>query len=294
MSQTVALLSIAVVGMGGIGSTFAYYLAQDGHDVTVVARPGSPRLAQLQLDGGIVLASGERVATRVLDRLDAKTAYDLVIVTTLAHQVDGVLPDLKATRAKALHFMMNNFDTRRLTAALSDKQCSFGMPFVMARLVDDGRLDATINSSRKTLHGSQAWADLFDRAGIASSFEAQMELWLKCHVPMCVAMESVAYKAQQRGGGATWGDAMVTARGMSGGFAVVKGMGIELYPGVKKVLAATPNVALAVMFWGLSRNAGFRELLATGVGECRALVDVLVAAGGKMGRDVDAVRKMKP
>ncbi len=51
-------LSIAVIGIGGIGSTFAYYLARAGHDVTVVARPGSPRLQQLQREGGIVRDTG--------------------------------------------------------------------------------------------------------------------------------------------------------------------------------------------------------------------------------------------
>ena len=50
-----ARLTIAVLGTGRIGSTFAYFLAKAGHDVTVVARQGSPRLAHLQRDGGIVL-----------------------------------------------------------------------------------------------------------------------------------------------------------------------------------------------------------------------------------------------
>ena len=59
--------SIAVVGVGGIGSSFAYQLARKGHDVTVVARPGSARLHQLQRDQGIVRKTGERADVRVTD-----------------------------------------------------------------------------------------------------------------------------------------------------------------------------------------------------------------------------------
>src|SRR5215471_13657647 len=85
-------LSIAVIGAGKIGSTFAYQLARVGHDVTVVARPDSLRLQQLQRDHGIILKTGERAEVRLADKLDEEAAYNLVVVTTPAHQVDAVLP----------------------------------------------------------------------------------------------------------------------------------------------------------------------------------------------------------
>ena len=45
-------LRIAIIGIGGIGSTFAFQLVRAGHhEVTAVARPGSRRLEQLKRDG---------------------------------------------------------------------------------------------------------------------------------------------------------------------------------------------------------------------------------------------------
>jgi predicted dinucleotide-binding enzyme len=41
MSSSTPSLSIAIIGVGRIGSSFAYQLAGAGHDVIVVARPGS-------------------------------------------------------------------------------------------------------------------------------------------------------------------------------------------------------------------------------------------------------------
>jgi 2-dehydropantoate 2-reductase len=97
--------SIAVIGAGRVGSAFAYQFARAGHGVTVVARLGSNRLAQLRRDGGILRDTGEKARVTVADSLDTARPYDLVIVTVLAHQVDAVLPEIQASRARQVHFM---------------------------------------------------------------------------------------------------------------------------------------------------------------------------------------------
>ena len=274
-------LSIALIGVGGIGSTFAYHLARTGHDVTVVARPGSLRLQQLQRDGGIVSTTGERAEMRVTDKLDEQAAYDLVVVTTAAHQVEVLLPALQRSKAQCVHFMFNTFTPEYLQNALNAQRCTFGMPFVMATLEQEGQLKCTVSASRKTLHSNQRWVELFAGAGIPSALEADMLLWLRCHVPMCIAMESISVLGQQRGGGASWAEAMAVARGVQGGFAIIKGLGYRLYPSAKGLIHASPTPLVACMLWCVSRIPSFRELLATGKNECRALVDDVVAAAVK-------------
>lgn len=291
-------LSIAVIGLGGIGSAFAHRLALAGHEVTAVARPGSRRLQQLQRDRGVVPRLGERAEMKVADGLDEHTAYDLVIVTTLAHQVDSLLPALERSRARCIHFMFNTFDPERLRDTVGGDRCTFGMPFIMASLDGDGTLSATVTASRKTLHSDQRWVDLFVEAGVPSAFESKMLLWLRCHVPLCVAMESISVAGQRRGSGASWTEAVAVARGVRGGFAIIKGLRFPLYPPAKAALNASPTVLVASMLWLVSRVASFRDLLATGLNECRALVDVLATAA----RDVKpplpeaatAVLAMKP
>jgi 2-dehydropantoate 2-reductase len=290
-------LSIALIGAGAIGSTFANQLARAGHDVTVVARPGSPRLQQLQRDQGIVDKSGERTATGVAEALDEQHPYDLVVVTTLAHQVDAVLPALQRSQARCVHFMFNTFDPERLQAAFGDARCTFGMPFVAATLDADGRLNATISAARKTLHGDRRWVALFAGAGLPSTFEPDMPLWLRCHVPLCIAMESISVAGQRRGGRASWTEATTVAHGVKGAFAIIRGSGYRLHP-AKTMVDAAPAVLLAGMLWTVSRITSFRDLLATGVNECRALIDLVVAAGLKtrpaLADAVSAVRAMKP
>ena len=197
----------------------------------------------------------------------------------LAHQIEAVLPTLQASQARHVQFMFNTFEPQALQAVMGAERCSFGMPFAMAHLDADGRLTSTVSQARKTLHGDPRWADLFNEAGIPSAFEPNMMLWLRCHTPMCIAMEAISYAAVRRGGGASWREAMIVARGTRAGFAVLKGQGHRLYPPSKALISALPTPLVAMMLWCISRIASFRDLLATGVNECRALVDVVTAAG---------------
>ena len=278
-------LQIAVVGVGQIGSTFAFQLAQAGHTVTVVARPGSGRLAQLQRDGAIVTVEGERAAVRVDDTLDERTGYDLVIVTLLAHQVDAVLPGLARSAAQCVQFMFNTFNPERLQGAVGAGRCAFGMPFVRARLDGDGRLRKTIGAvGPKTLIGRQESVELFNAAGLPAVFEPEMPLWLRCHAPLCIAFESVSVAGERRRGGASWREALVLARGVQASFALIEALGGRVYPLAKARMFRRPAVRLAATLWGMSRIRSFRELLATGEAECCALVDVLAAAAVAAGR----------
>ena len=137
-------LSIAIIGAGRIGSAYAYQLARAGHDVTVVARAGSRRLSQLQRDHGIVLTTGERANVTVAEHLDEQAPFDLVIVTTLAHQVGPLLPALQRSQARCVHLMFVTPEAGRLRAAIGARRATFGMAAVLATLDSDGKLGLTI------------------------------------------------------------------------------------------------------------------------------------------------------
>ncbi len=294
-SQT---LQIAVVGVGGIGSTFAFQFCRyGGHEVTAVARPGSVRLQQLQNDGGIVNTKGERAEVHVVDALDERTPYDLVIVTLLAHQVDAVLPALCRSAARNIQFMFNTFEPERLLEAVGAVRCSFGMPFVQATIGKDGRLNAKIGGpGQKSKMNRRASVDVFIAAGLPAVFEADMLLWLRCHVPLCIGFESVSIAGVRRGGGASWGESRTIARGVQESFTLIRRLGYRLYPTGNSLLHASPAWMVAGVLWAMSRITSFRELLATGIGECRALVDNLVAAAPQAHPpvSVDRIQTMKP
>jgi 2-dehydropantoate 2-reductase len=291
-------MRIAVLGVGKIGSAFAFQLARAGHhDVTVVARPGSARLQQLQRDGGIVNIKGERADVRVTNMLDEQTPYDLVIVTLLTHQVDAVLPTLQRSAARCIQFMFVNFEPERLRDAVGVERCSFGMPGVQAMIDNNGKLKVTIGAAgQKSMMSQQRWVDVFNAAGLPAVLEPDMPLWLRCHVPMCVAFESVAVAGVRRGGGASWGEAIALSCGVHESFALIQRLGYRVYPRGKVRINSCPDWVVAAMLWLLSRIPSFREVLATGINESRALVDAMVAAAPRVNPPVKVatIKAMRP
>ena len=233
----------------------------------------------------------------MIDALDEETPYDLLIITLLDHQTGAILPNLGRSAAKCVLFMFNTFHPERLQASIGAERCAFGMPFVQATLDSDGKLKATIGAAgQKTILSAQRWVDLFNGAGLPAVIEPDMPLWLRCHVPMCVAFESVAVAGERRGGGASWKEAMALARGVHASFNLIKGLGYQIYPSAKKLINGSPISVLAATLWSMSRIATFREVLATGKAECQVLVDVMAAAAPLLQQPVNVARiqAMKP
>jgi len=291
-------LSIAVIGLGGIGSTLAFYLSQH-HKVTAVARSGSTRLAQLERDQAIITVKDEKSPLEAV-RSDLNSAasqsFDLVIVTLLSHQITSILPALQKSSAKRILFMCNMFDPQSLQDSLGgDKDVAFGMPFIQARVVGSGQLDST--ATMPSLFDRQELVTLFKAAGVPATLEQNMKLWLKCHTPFCIGFEAIAYAGVQRNGGAAWFEAMTLARGMQEIFKLIHLSGATLYPSYKAGLMYTlPPHALASVLWSMSRITSFRTLLATGVQEAVNLVHFVVEAAkiSKLDINIAQIQAMKP
>ncbi|MBF0860491.1 NAD(P)-binding domain-containing protein [Gluconobacter sp. LMG 31484] len=195
---------IAILGGGRIGSAFAFHLARNGgHEVTLIARPGSARLAQLQRAGGVVTTAGEQASAIVCDRLDESVAYDLALVTVKDYQVRALLPALSRCAAEKIQFMFMTFDPQHLQQAVTPQRAALGMPFLQSDLDAKGKIKISVGK-RETLTDDPETAQLLSTAGLPARHEPRMALWLRCHVPLGIAFESVAVAAEQRGNSASW------------------------------------------------------------------------------------------
>jgi 2-dehydropantoate 2-reductase len=295
MSAPVSSLSVAVIGAGRIGTAFAYQLRRAGHDVTLVARPGSRRLAQLERDGGIAATTGERASVTVADHLDEQAPFDLVIVTVLAHQVGPLLPVLQRSRARCVHFMFVTPEAGRLRSAVGARRATFGMAAVLATLDDDGKLGLRIPKT-KAMQGDQRWVDLFNAAGMPSKLETDMARWLRSQTPLTIAMESVAGTGMRHSRGATWAEARVGAEGLRAGFSILRGLGETPYPGSKNQISRAPRFVLTFILRTVSRSR-FRETVGNSSQEVQGLIDLLTAEAAGMPalrKEVEAVLALRP
>ena len=280
-----------------VGSIFAFQLARiGGHDVTVIARPGSKHWEQLRRDGAIVDLEGSRASARVMNALDEQVPFDLLVVTLLAYQADAVLPALRRSAARCVQFMQHlrpgaSARHHRFRALRFRHELRQGHPRQERPARGHHRC-----RGQKTLMGQQCWADLFDAAGLQAKVERDMPAWLRCHVQPCVAFESVSVAGARRGGGGSWKEALALAHGVHAGFGMIKDLGFQVYPRSKALIDRAPASMFAAVLWPLSRVRTFRELPATGEAECEALADAMIAAAAHAGSPerVVATAAVKP
>ncbi|SGY14320.1 BQ5605_C010g06139 [Microbotryum silenes-dioicae] len=310
---------IAIIGLGGIGSTFAFRLSSKGHhEITAIVRSKSKRYDQLSTSKAILTTSKESAPLSSVEQaLDPTIEYDLVIVTLLAHQVQGdVLEALRRSKAKGILFMFNQVDPEGLSRAVLEptsensssnpssapRVLAFGMPFVRGFLLPTGELSHKLGAMGvQSLLSHPPYVTLFDASSLPASHEPQMKRWLESHVPLCIAFESIAYKAMSNnpptGSGATWAQAKLVAKGTRASFRLVEIVhGRPIYPSGKKWFSFAPVWCMTGVLWGMSKIPSFRELLAMGVEESRWLVDKLIERGEKEGKEeeLSAVRAMRP
>jgi 2-dehydropantoate 2-reductase len=266
-------MNIAVLGAGAIGSTFAHQLARAGHAVTVIAR--GQRLAQLEQDRAIVLASGERTPVTVHGRLDVAIPYDLVLVTVLATQVGAVLDTLANSRASAVMFMFNTFEPLTpLESAVGAARFSCGFPGGVFTLLVQGRIDPQVR--RGTTVGDARWAEVFTEAGVPSVVEPDMHGWLRSHAALVAPLMSMSTVAVVRGG-VTLEEARRYALATKEGFALVRRLGHRLLPSSVALVAAMPVALLAAVLWLASRTKMLHDLGRLGTAEPRMLIDMMSA-----------------
>lgn len=280
-------MHIAILGTGAIGSTFAFQLAQVGHDVTVVAR--GARLEQLQADQAIVRVTGERAPVRVAAELDKAVAYDLVLVTVLAPQVGAVLPVLRASAARTVMFMFNTFESiEPLQHAVGSERFAFGFPGGVFTLLKAGRIAPQIRSG--TTVSDPAWAETFSAAGIPTVVDDDMQSWLRSHAALVVPLMATGVHALAHGAGVSWSGARKHAEAFRAGAKSVRAAGSELRPSALAFVARWPKTLIAAAMWLFSRTRMARELGELGRAEPRMLIDMMSAAAPHLAAPLRAIR----
>lgn len=281
-------MKLAIVGAGRIGTAVAFQLAKAGHDVSLVAR--GKRLEALQRDGSIETVKGERVSVQGLATL-GDVAWDLVIVTVLAHQVDALLPSLGASKAGSVMFMFNTFDALdRLRDAVGEARFVMSFPVMTATFVD-GKLKHRVKGpGLSTTMSSAQWAETFVKAGLPAVVEPDMESFLRSHAAFVVPLMVAGCQAYARQGGVTWAQARANAAALKEGLALVKSLGNKVIPGFVATLGRMPSAMLASIIWSMSRTASVRDLGEFGGAEARELIDAMVKAGPDKTPRLQAIR----
>jgi 2-dehydropantoate 2-reductase len=269
-------MKIAIIGAGRMGSALAWFLAQAGHDITLVAR--GERLERLSRDGFIETVEGQPATVRAAAALDTTVAWDGVLVTVLAHQVEPLLPALRESKARSIVFLFNTVASLQpLRDAVGAERCVFAFPTGFSLLLD-GKLRASFSGpGQNVTSDSQAWVDTLRAAKLRAVFEPDMQSWLRSHAAMVIPMMSSGVVVHGRNAGLTWGEARRYGRVMQEGAAVVRKLGNKPTPGPIAMLLRLPLPLLTLMMWLANKSKVQRELGSMGPGEVRQLIDGMQA-----------------
>ena len=281
-------MNIAVIGLGAIGTTFAYLLSRGGHQVTVVAR--GERLKTIRRDGSLVHVNGNRAQVQVAESLDTTVEYDLVLVTVLAHQLGPLEQRLQQSRARQVMFMFNTVDSlSRLRELVGDARFVFAFPSVVASLPNDQLTFKVFKVGQVTLCTDARWALVFSSAGITCRVQPQMQTWLRTHAVVIAVLQALASLAYRRQHGLSLRESWRHAQALSAGFSLVRQLEGRLVPLAFGVSAWVPAVFWVPGLWALSRSPLVRTLGAAGPREPRALIEALVALRPEGVRELSVV-----
>jgi len=300
-------LKICILGAGAVGTSFAVYLAVAGHDVTLVAR--GARLDKLTRDGGVIATSPPTTPTparvTVATAVDPSCAWDLVLVTVLAHQLDAaLLAVLKSCPGSAtVMFMFTTLaPLDEYRNAVGASRWVFGFPIIDARFVEpDGALEHMFLSTggMRTLVTDNRWSGVLAAAGIPTKLEPAdlMQSWHRTHAGLSIGMVGIMTRAAARNSGVSWAEASLAARATYGALSVVRRAGDRVTPAPIAAVLAMPNAVLAALFWVASRWSSQRDRIKSlGTREYVALTEALLRLAERVGapaEDVAAVRELR-
>jgi 2-dehydropantoate 2-reductase len=240
-----------------LGSLYAAKLRQAGHDVSILAR--GQRLADLQASG-IVLEearTGVRTSTPVdvVDRLEPRDAYDVVLVIVRKDQLPSVLPIVGANRGTpTVLFMVNNASgPEALTQAVGRERVLLGFAgaggtreadVVRYHILPAWQQATTLGEldGKRTPRLEQIAAAL-RQSGFPTALSARMDAWLTTHVVWtCPAAHALYMVGGSNDALARTRDAVVLwVRAVREGYRAMRRLGMPITPAILRVFEVIPE-----------------------------------------------------
>ena len=249
-------MKYVVLGIGVQGSVYAAKLAAVGCDVSLVAR--GRRAAELRANGIVVehAFSKQRNVVRlpVIDRLDARVAADVCLVTVRREQLDAVLPDLRraVSIGQAVVLVNHANGSHDLLAAVGSERLVLGFPGYAGGLADGIVRYVDIPQQPTALQRSGAGvAQSFRRAGIRTELVRDMDGYLRRHAVFVTAVAGALYECNCDAGAlaadATAVRSLVLA--VREGWSQLDRLGIAPAPLALRSIFAWVPLPFATMYW---------------------------------------------
>jgi len=205
-------MRILIYGAGVIGSIFAGKLAQNGYDITVLAR--GIRYNEIR-EKGIILTNSingktDVINTKVIDTLIEDDIYDYVIIPVQNNQIDNILPVLEKNKSNNIVFVVNNpLGYEKWIKSIGYNRIIIGFPSAGGER-KDGVVYYFIGKGINKIFQSTTFGELngkrtkrlnelykiFRKSGFSPSINNKMDWWQKTHVAVVLPISKALYRYQ--------------------------------------------------------------------------------------------------
>jgi 2-dehydropantoate 2-reductase len=203
-------MKLLIYGAGVIGSIFGGKLAQNGYDVTILARGN--RYNEIKENGIILYNPLNRktieIKIKVVDTLFENDFYDYIMVAVQNSQVGTILPILAKNKSQNIVFIVNNpLGYENWIEFVGSNRIIIGFPSAGGER-KDGIINYFIGTGINKIFQSTTFGELngnktarlkklykiFKKSGFSPSINKNMDWWQKTHTAVILPIAKALYR----------------------------------------------------------------------------------------------------
>ncbi|WP_157697050.1 ketopantoate reductase family protein [Brachybacterium avium] len=249
--------TIAVVGAGVIGQTYAGLLADAGHDVSIVAR--GRRADQLRMSGIVLHRDGSttRPRCRVVDTLAEARNAEVVMVAVRGEQLPSVQAEAAASLAPIVVCMSNPLGQREaFEQDVGAERTVFTFSGIGGLIADDGSVHYHSVRQQPTVvdaaaSAGAAVAELMGTTALAVHREHQMASWLDTHSVFIAGIGAAVLTTENGAPGVSRSRerARQIVGAISEAFDALQGHGVPIRPAALRTIFGRVPTWFAARYW---------------------------------------------
>lgn len=197
-------MDILVIGLGVIGTIYAYLFSKEGHNVEHLIRETSKNYSVNSLDVELLDGRGDPKGIEMTDNYivskSTKTDYDFIFIAVSSGKIDGVVSELeKKDITGSLVFACGIWEDRSyIDNIVADREYILGYP-VAGGNIKNNTLNCCVfdqfmlEDRKKTdIHNYDDLVKLFSDCGIKLEYPHDMLEWIWLHMAINAGVVSVA------------------------------------------------------------------------------------------------------
>ena len=197
-------MKIAVLGLGVIGTTYAYAFQKAGCDTYHIVRPGKEIRSKIPvhlLDGRYNQKGEEKYGTYSVKTASDNEAFDFILISVASGKLEEAMETLRARDLKGTVILFCNFwnERKEVEEIVGDYEYITAFPTAGGNMQKDGRLNCVLfdhimleGRDKAKIHNYDDLISLLDSADIKQEIPYDMFEWIWVHMAINAGVTSTA------------------------------------------------------------------------------------------------------